>query len=95
MSAYGGSSKNLTDLKDLRKHGLSTEQFPVSAYIGSSKNIKDLNDVIRKEAWLFYRTSSGGRLCWELEGPQGPKGGCVIAPNKLKEAWVGRRIPDC
>jgi len=27
-----------------RKHGLSTEQFPVSAYVGSSKNLKDLKD---------------------------------------------------
>ena len=26
---------------DERKHGLSTEQFPVSAYAGSSKNLKD------------------------------------------------------
>jgi len=25
-----------------RKHGLSTEQFPVSAYVGSSKNLKDI-----------------------------------------------------
>ena len=25
-----------------RKHGLSTEQFPVSAYVGSFKNLKDL-----------------------------------------------------
>ena len=25
-----------------RKHGLSTEQGPVSAYVGSSKNLKDL-----------------------------------------------------
>ncbi|KAJ1475867.1 hypothetical protein T484DRAFT_3141887 [Baffinella frigidus] len=24
--------------------------------------------------WLFCRTSSGVRLCWELEEPQGPKG---------------------
>ena len=31
-------------------------------------------DVIRKEAWPFYRTSSGVRLCWELENPKGPKG---------------------
>ena len=29
---------------------------------------------IRKEAWPFYRTSSGVRLCWELEEPKGPKG---------------------
>ena len=31
-------------------------------------------DVIRKEAWSFYRTISGVRLCWELEEPKGPKG---------------------
>jgi len=30
--------------------------------------------VIRKEAWPFYRTSSGVRLCWELGEPKGPKG---------------------
>jgi len=29
-------------------------------------------DVIRKEAWSFYRTSSGVRLYWELEEPKGP-----------------------
>ena len=28
----------------IRKHGLSTEQFPVSAYVGSSKNLKDLKE---------------------------------------------------
>jgi len=32
----------------LRKHGLSTKQFPGSAYVGSSKNLKDLKD--RSEA---------------------------------------------
>ena len=31
-------------------------------------------DVIRKEAWSFYRTISGVHLCWELDGPEGPKG---------------------
>ena len=34
-------------------------------------------NVIQKEAWLFCRTSSGVRLCWELKeakGPKGPKG---------------------
>jgi len=30
-----------------RKHGFSTEQFPVSAYVGSSKNLKDLKDPRR------------------------------------------------
>ena len=28
----------------------------------------------RKEAWSFYRTGSGVRLCWELEEPKEPKG---------------------
>ena len=37
-------------------------------------------DVIRKEAWSFYRTISGVRLCWELEEPQGPK---TPAPKRL------------
>ena len=31
-------------------------------------------DVIKNEAWSFYRTISGVRLCWELEEPYGPKG---------------------
>ena len=31
-------------------------------------------DVIQKEAWPFYRTISGVRLCWELEEPKGSKG---------------------
>ena len=37
---------------------------------------KDLHffEKLRKEAWSFYRTSSGVRLCWELEKPKGPKG---------------------
>ena len=33
----------------------------------------DMRDVIRKEAWIFYRTVYGVRLCWELEEPKGPK----------------------
>ena len=28
----------------------------------------------RKQAWPFYRTISGVRLCWELEEPTGPEG---------------------
>jgi len=31
-------------------------------------------DRIRNEAWPFCRTSSGVRLCWELEEPKGPTG---------------------
>ena len=30
--------------------------------------------MISEEAWSFYRTSSGVRLCWELEKPKGPEG---------------------
>ena len=33
----------------MAKHGLSTEQFPVSAYVGSSKNLKDLKDQTLKQ----------------------------------------------
>ena len=29
----------------------------------------------QEEAWSFYRTIFGVRLCWELEEPKGPKGG--------------------
>ena len=42
-------------------------------------------DVIRKEAWSFYRTSSGVRLCWELEEPKGPKGSSSLDPL----GWAG------
>ena len=31
-------------------------------------------DAIRKEAWSYYRTSSGVRLCWGLAESRGPKG---------------------
>ena len=30
--------------------------------------------ICRKEAWSFYRTTSGVRLCWELEEAKGPQG---------------------
>ena len=33
-------------VNDKRKHGLSTEQFPVSAYVGSSNNLKDLKGTL-------------------------------------------------
>jgi len=46
-------------------------------------------NVIRKEAWLFCRTSSGVRLCWELEEPKGPKGPKAARrePSAL-EGWI-------
>ena len=36
-------------MRSERKHGLSTEQFPVSAYAGNSKNLKDLKDQDQDE----------------------------------------------
>ena len=45
----------------------------VFAYVGSIQNLKDLKD-------LKDRTSSGVRLCWELEEPEGHKG--LIARQK-------------
>ena len=43
---------------------------PASPQVAPSQNLP----VIRKEAWLFCRTSSGFRQCWELEEPKGPQG---------------------
>ena len=40
-------------------------------------------EVIRKEAWSFYRTISGVRLCKELEEPKGPK---------RDAAWLWRHV---
>ena len=34
--------------------------------------------MIRKEAWPFYGTISGVRLCWELEKPSGPEGHRIL-----------------
>ena len=45
--------------------------------------------MIRKEAWSFYRTSSGVRLCWELEEPKGPKGPIPYSGISL----IGKGIP--
>jgi len=51
-------------------------------------------DVIRKEAWPFYRTISGVRLCWELEEPKGPKGrkASSVEPRRSEAGplWVSR-----
>ena len=51
--------------------------------------------MIRKEAWSFYRKSSGVRLCWELEEPKGPKG-CVwveqLTLTKRDEKGLGKTL---
>ena len=52
--------------------------------------------MIRKEAWTFYRTISGIRLCWVLEEPKGPKG--LLVPVRVLEpaAHPGRveQVPE-
>jgi len=45
-------------------------------------------DVIQEEAWSFYRTSSGVRLCWELEEHKRPKGPLSSAPPS-SIGWTG------
>ena len=49
--------------------------------------------MIRKEAWPFYRTISGVRLCWELEEPKGPKGPKHQSTSKVADprAREGKR----
>ena len=46
-------------------------------------------DVIRKEAWSFYRSISGVRLCWELEEP-GTRGGLEAGSSVRPEAHLER-----
>ena len=49
-------------------------------------------DVIRNEAWSFYRTISGVRLCEELEEPKGPKGPTLPTGGLLGARF--RILPD-
>ena len=51
--------------------------------------------MIRKEAWLFCRTSSSVRLYWELEEPKGPKGVNLLwTPRNLESGGALRaQIP--
>jgi hypothetical protein len=55
-------------------------------------------DEIRKEAWLFCRTSSSVRLYWELEEPKGPQG--LVKMRTLSErTWCmgigAHRLSPC
>ena len=43
--------------------------------------------MIRQEAWPFYRTISGVRLCWELEEPEGPKGSVLARVGCVCGKW--------
>ena len=57
-----------------RKHGLSTEQFPVSAYVGTSKNLKALKD------WRITRTKQKGNQVTMSEQR-------ILCTKLLGEAW--------
>ena len=56
----------------------------------------------QKEAWPFYRTISGVRLCWEREEPEGPKGSHLcrlrifgylgLDPPKRGSGLVGNKL---
>ena len=48
--------------------------------------------MIKKEAWHFYRTSSGVRLCWELEEPKGPEGPSHDKTEAEKGAHMAGRL---
>ena len=48
--------------------------------------------MIRKEAWPFYRTISGVRLCWELEEPKGPKG--VLSVPTCRSSPLTQTAPE-
>ena len=64
----------------LLRRACPTLRLPLSRFLPRSFAPGGLN-VIRKEAWLFYRTSFGVRLCWELEEPKGPTGShCEATP---------------
>ena len=58
--------------------GFSTRRRPA---LGS-------HHVIRKEAGLFYRTSSSVRLWWEFKEPKGPKGPQVVYTLMLSLVWM-------
>ena len=53
-------------------------------------------NVIRRQAWLFCRASSGVCLCWELEEPKGPKGSsnCFTVPNNLSSILLTSRYAN-
>ena len=57
-----------------RRRGTRPSEDSVDGAIGLALEPFRGLDVNRKEAWRFYRTCSGVRLCWELEEPKGPKG---------------------
>jgi len=71
----------------------SGNNIPVAeAPLGKNAS-RERQQVIRKEAWLFCRTSSGVRLCWELEEPKGYEPslgrGRLAAAAKMEELMDG------
>ena len=76
MGYHYGPSANLLVLLSVRHAPLwpNSHPFEDTLLAGSAATLCTGGlDVIRKEAWSFYRTISGVRLCWELEEPEGPE----------------------
>ena len=62
-------------------------------HVGLNYNLKDLRgglNVTRKEAWSFYRTISGVRLCWELEEPEDLKDLTDLKGSRLFLRFLSR-----
>ena len=87
----------------------SCRDITLTAIVGHTQNDKDtlwpvsteilctgggLN-VIRKEAWLLCRTSSGVCLCWELEKPKGTTGfrDVILGVSARPEYYTSSRDP--
>ena len=77
LFSWGGILRRVHPEPGPHKETLGASYYPVRV-LGQPKRQARLFprrvDVIRQEAWLFCRTSSGVRLCWELEEPEEPKG---------------------
>ena len=88
-----GFGMTLEPLLGTRKHGLSTEQFPVCAYVGSSKNLKDLKELSRSHTWRGGEEGGwgGGYL-----GAKGTPGCLRHARVSLRSegGWGGGRGPS-
>ena len=72
-----------------RKHGFSTEQFPVSAYVGSSKNLKDLKDLrMPCTASASRRRASSERT--SLSASAGCSRACSIERHQVTSPLIER-----
>jgi hypothetical protein len=87
MGYHYGPSAGLLVLVSVRHEPLWPNSYPFEDTLEPAAAILCTGgpDVIRKEAWSFYRTISGVRLCLELEEPKGPK---ISLQSFLREGLV-------